>query len=103
MLNQVVIVGRLINEPKLEEKEKGKESVITLVMPRGFKNKEGVYETDYIDVTLLDSIAEHVYEYCKKNDLIGVKGSVRKLSSDTEMKIVAEKITFLSTGKKEDL
>lgn len=109
MLNQTVIVGRLVKDPELKETDNGsKVTNITLAVPRSFKNSAGEYETDFISCVLWKGIAENTVEYCKKGDLLGVKGRVQTRSyEDTEekkhfvMEIVAEKVTFLSS-KKED-
>ena len=53
-------------------------------------------------------IAENTVEYCKKGDLVGIRGHIQTRMSDTEddkkrqyVEVVAEKITFLA-GKKAD-
>jgi single-strand DNA-binding protein len=94
MLNQIVLVGRLVN---IESDEK---TIITLAVPRSFKNSEGEYETDYIPVTLWGTIAKNTEEYCKKGDLVGVKGRV--VGENGTIELVAEKVTFLSSKKEED-
>ena len=48
MLNQVVLVGRLVKDPELVETENNKKiSRITIAIPRSFKNMNGEYETDF--------------------------------------------------------
>ena len=75
MLNQVIIVGRLVEKPIVEENENEKKVCnITLAVQRSYKNAEGVYETDFIKCTLWNGIAENTAEYCEKGDLVGVKG-----------------------------
>ena len=99
MLNQVVMVGRLVEKPIIEENENGKKICnITLAVPRSYKNAEGVYDTDFIKCTLCNGIAENTAEYCYKGDLIGVKGRLQCLSGN-ELQVVAEKVTFLSNNK----
>ena len=99
MLNQVVIVGRLVKKPIVEENENGKKvCIITLAVPRDFKNDEGIYDTDFIKCTLCDDIAEKTIEYCYKGDLVGVKGILQCLSGN-ELQLIAEKISFLSSGR----
>lgn len=99
MLNQVVIVGRLVEKPIVEENENGKEVCnITLAVPRSFKNADGIYETDFIKCTLWNGIAENTAEYCNKGDVIGVKGRLECLSGN-ELQLIAEKVSFLSSGK----
>ena len=48
MLNQTVIVGRIVRDPELRETESGnKVTNITLAVPRSYKNADGEYETDF--------------------------------------------------------
>ena len=99
MRNQVVLVGRLVGNPILEENQNGKKvCIITLAVPRDFKNDEGIYETDFIKCTLCNVIAENTAEYCKKGDLVGVKGRLECLGG-SELQVVAEKVSFLSSGR----
>ena len=101
MLNQVVIVGRLVEKPIVEENENGRKvSEITLAVPRSYKNAEGIYETDFIKCTLWNGIAENTAEYCDKGDLVGVRGRLQCLSGN-ELQLIAEKVSFLSSGKTE--
>lgn len=109
MLNQVVLVGRIVNEVELKEIENGKKIAnITLAIPRTFKNADGVYETDFINCIVYNNIAESLKEYCVKGDLVGAKGSLRSEHIENEdgtstykMMFVADKITFLSSKKSE--
>lgn len=109
MLNQIVLVGRLVKDPVLKGTEQGKKrSFITLAIPRSFKNAEGSYDTDFIDCILWDGIAKNTAEYCKKGDVIGVKGRLqsRKYEIDNTTKfvieVIAEKVTFLTSHKEAD-
>lgn len=108
MLNQLVIVGRLVKDPELRETEDGRKVTnITLAVPRSYKNSDGEYETDYVDCVLWSTVAETTSEYCKKGDLLGVKGRVQtrtieKDNSKTKVvEVVTEKVTFLSSRKQE--
>ena len=99
MLNQVVIVGRLVKKPIVEENENGRKvSEITLAVPRSFKNAEGIYETDFIKCTLWNGIAENTVEYCDKGDIVAVKGRLQCLGGN-ELQVVAESTSFLSSGR----
>lgn len=98
MLNQAILVGRLVEDPKIITNESGKKfSNITIGVPRNFKNEDGIYETDFIEITLWNNVAENTAQYCKKGDLIGIKGRLERLG--VELRVVAEKITFLSSNK----
>ncbi len=106
MLNQVVLVGRLVKDPELVESDSNKKmSRITIAIPRSFKNMNGEYESDFINCILWDSVAKSTVEYCKKGDIVGVKGRIqsRTVETDDEKKyyvdVVAERVTFLSNKK----
>lgn len=96
MLNQIVLVGRLMETPVVEE---GKVNV-TIAVPRSFKNEAGEYETDFIPVTLFNGVATNTAEYCKKGDMVGVKG--RMQSVEGKLELVAEKVTFLTSSRKSE-
>lgn len=110
MLNQVVLVGRLVRDPEIQELENKKKVLrITLAVPRSFKNSSGIYETDFIDCTLWDMVAKNTTDYCSKGDIIAVKGRIETNMVEKEDKtkkyyqtVIAEKVTFLATKKKED-
>ena len=109
MLNQTVLVGRIVRDPEIKETENGaKLSNLTLAVPRSYKNEEGVYETDFIDVTLWNNIAQSTSEYCKKGDLVGVKGRIQTDSYEKDgekkllMKVIADRVTFLSSKSKSE-
>ena len=100
MLNQVVIVGRLVERPIVEENQSGRKvSEITLAIPRSYKNDEGLYDTDFIKCILWNSIAEKTAEYCYKGDIVAVKGRLQCLNGNELQVVVAEKVTFLSSNK----
>ena len=110
MLNQVVLVGRLTKDLEVKELEDGKKVTnMTLAIPRSFKNAEGEYETDFVECTLWNNIAENTAEYCKKGDIVGVKGRLQTNNYEKEdgskvfkLDVVAEKVTFLSSRSKEE-
>ena len=110
MLNQTVLVGRLVKEPELHQTENGKKVTnITLAVPRSYKNMNGEYDTDFISCVLWSGIAEHTVEYVKKGDLLGVKGRIQtRTYEDLEAnrkyitEVVAEKVTFLSSKNKDE-
>ena len=107
MLNQVVLVGRLVRNPELRMTESNKNvTTITLAIPRSFKNMNGEYDTDFIDCILWENTAKSTVEYCKKGDIIGIKGRLQSRIVEKEekqylMELIAEKVTFLSSTSKE--
>ncbi len=110
MLNQVVLVGRLTQDPTVEESEKGiKRTVVNVAVNRGFKNSDGIYETDFIRCILWNIVAENTSLYCRKGDVIGIKGRIQTSSYEKDgetkyaMDIIAEKVTFLSSKHPEEI
>lgn len=105
VLNQIIIVGRLVKDPFIRETDSGiKVSNITLAVDRNFKNSNGEYETDFLDCILWKGIAASTAEYCRQGDLIGVKGRLQSrvyVNDNGDKKytkeVVAEKVTFLNT------
>ncbi len=106
MLNNVVLVGRLTKDPEVITTEKGnKRSFIVVAVPRSFKNSDGKNDSDFIKCILWNIVAEHTCEYCRKGDIVGIKGRIQTntyekdgvMVYDTE--VVAERITFLSDSK----
>lgn len=110
MLNQVVLVGRLTKEVEVKELENGKKVAnITLAIPRSYKNADGEYETDFVECVLWDGVATNTSEYCKKGDIVGVKGRLQMSTYDKEdgtkqykLEVIAEKLTFLSSRKESE-
>lgn len=101
MLNTVTIVGRLIVDPTIEE---GK-GIITIAVPRPFKNEEGEFDTDNIECRVYKNILNQTKEYCRKGDIVGIKGRIEADTKYDEEKniisnsiyIVVERLTFLSS------
>lgn len=109
MLNQVIIVGRMTKDIEVQETKTGKKvSKITLAVPRSYKNDEGVYDTDFVDCTLWQMMAENTAEYCKKGDVVGVKGRLETKTYEDEngkhtvQEVIAEKVSFLSSRKEKE-
>lgn len=99
MLNQIVLVGR-ITDIRIEEIDDDKKvAFLKLSVPRPYKNSQGEYDTDVVPVIIYGGIADNVANYCNKGDLVGAKGRVE--SDDEGIKIIAEKVTFLSSKAEE--
>ena len=96
MLNQVVLVGRLAKAPKIYDNK----GILTLKVPRPYKNSEGEYENDLIPVNITGPILENARNYLTVGSLVGVKGRIEADQSRTDgrIKIIVEKISFLSNG-----
>lgn len=93
MLNQFVVVGKILTMPrKLIGLEEGQYCFEVVVPRAGTSNT-----TDRITCITTENIATNMYSYTSLQDIIGVKGSIRTIN-DT-MYVFAEKVTFLSTHR----
>ena len=106
MLNQVILVGRLTSDLEVKEVGESKVANFSLAVPREYKNAEGEYETDFINCSVWGNIATNTAEYCKKGDLVGIKGRLQTENYEDKegnkryaTKVNVEKVTFLSTKK----
>lgn len=101
MINNVVLTGRIIEEPKLRETATGiKYATVLLEVERSFKNKNGIYDTDKISVTAWKDTAVTVKDMCKVGDIVGIRGRVQSYSVEKESQtfynyeIIAEHFSF---------
>ena len=107
-MNQLFLVGRLTKDPEILKNGGLTQCRVTLAVKRQFKNPNGVYDTDFITCTVWNVIAQRVSEYCKKGDLISLKGRIQNnnyLGKDEKMvytyEIIAEQVSFMQKENNE--
>lgn len=78
-----------------------------MAVDRKFKNPDGKYETDFINCTVWNVVAEKLCEYCKKGDMDAVKARVQNNNytdkNDNKVysyEFIAEQVFFLQQSKK---
>lgn len=98
MNNHVVLIGRINNDIEKIENDDTTTYRLMLNITRNFKNQDGDYENDFIPIQLMSYVGRNVFEYCKKNDLVGVRGRIESKEGKA-IQIIAEKITFLSNNQ----
>lgn len=87
MINQVTLIGRVVEKPTLRDYEgEFKVATLTLAVARPFKNMEGNVDTDFIKITLWNTVAENTCEYTDKGDIVGIKG--RLMVRDSEVSFI---------------
>lgn len=103
MINNVVLTGKVVELPQLQESAIGiKYANVLLEVTRPFKNSSGVYNVDRIPVVLWRDIAEVACEVCKIGDLLGVKGWIQshEISKDNQTyytyEVVVEHVSFMT-------
>ena len=102
------MIGRLTKDPELQKIDGKTICKINIAVKRQFKNIDGIYETDFITCTVWNVIAERVFEFCKKGDMISVKGRLQNNNyvnkDDAKVytyEVVAEQISFMQTSTRE--
>lgn len=105
MINEVIIVGKLAKDPILNQTNSGhKISNIILETVRHYKNSYGLYESDFIEITLWHGMAQTICDTCEIGSMIAVKGRIqpRTFLEETHkhyscLEIIAEKVTILDS------
>lgn len=108
-MNQLFLVGRLTKDPVLKKADGKSNCFITVACKRQYKNSDGIYETDFINCTVWNVIAERICEFCKKGDLISVKAHIQNnnyIDKDERQvysyEIIADQISFMQSQKKDE-
>ena len=104
MLNQVVLVGRLVKDPDIRRTSNG--NAITNFTLAISESKEN---TDFIDCRAFKQNAENLANYKHKGDLIGVSGKLKKdvwkdQQGNTQSRtyVIANYIEYLANAKAND-
>lgn len=74
-MNKVILVGRLTKEVVVNQATNNKEySFNTIAVKRDYKNKDGKYDCDYINMTIQEPLTTYLKNYVSKGDLVAVEG-----------------------------
>lgn len=98
MVNQVFLIGRIVEIKNIDN-----HTEITISIPRTYRNINGQYDNDLISCEISQRMIYELEKYCKLGNLVGIKGKIAKLDKDKEMRVIAEKMTFLSNRKTEEV
>src|SRR5690606_17352165 len=103
MINRVVLVGRLAQDPELRYTPNGVAvTTFTLAVNRRFTNQHGEREADFINIVTWRQQAETCANYLKKGRLVGVDGRLQMRSYENSegrrskvAEVVADTVQFL--------
>ncbi|MFW5998251.1 MAG: single-stranded DNA-binding protein [bacterium] len=102
MLNKVILLGRLVQDPELRYSNKGVPfCCFTLAVDRNYTNSEGEKETDFLDIISWNKLAENCTNYLKKGNLTAVEGRIQIRKNTKEDRtyinpeIIARSVQFL--------
>lgn len=107
MLNKIMIVGNVINDPRISMTASNKIKVANfrIACVRKFRPKSGILkeETCYVSVTAWLGLAEICENNLKKSDKVYIEGSLQsKQLNDSKMSVVeilADRIQILTPKK----
>ncbi|WP_285121497.1 single-stranded DNA-binding protein [Lactococcus petauri] len=78
MINNVVLVGRVVRDPELRYTPQNTAvATFTLAVNRRFKNAQGEREADFINCVIWRQPAENLANWAKKGTLVGITGSIQ--------------------------
>jgi single-strand DNA-binding protein len=109
MLNNVILVGRLVAEPEVKILDSGLSvAKVTLAVNRSFRTSEGDTETDFISCSLWEGVATAASTYCKKGSIIAVKGRLAEKVTPIilengekvnfhSVEVIGERVSFIKT------
>jgi len=115
-MNKVILIGNLTKDPEISTTNSGVSVCrFTLAVQRKFRNEQGEYEADFLNVVVWRELAELTHKYLSKGKKAAVVGRIQTRSYDAAdgtkrytTDIVAEEVEFLSSrsgddeGKKEE-
>lgn len=108
-MNKVILSGNLCQDIELKQTQGGK-SVVTnsIAVRREYKNEQGTYDSDFINLVIWGAQAEYLSKYAHKGDRVELCGrwTVRKYQANdgttrTVNECVVESITAFSKPKEE--
>ncbi len=109
MINSVVLVGRLGNDPEMRYSPSGMaitkfRLAVTRRRGRAAEGEDRREETDWLDIVTFGSVAENCGQYLDKGALVGIEGRVQSRSWETQegqkryaVEIVANNVQFLES------
>ncbi len=77
-MNKIILIGRVTKDTELTTTTNGVNvAKNTIAVNRKFRNADGQYDADFINIVAWRNIADLLNKYVKKGDRIGVVGSVQ--------------------------
>lgn len=110
LINKVVLSGNLCKDIELKTTSSGKTTLTnSIAVKRDFKNADGEYDSDFVNVVFWGNQAEYVDKYLSKGSKIGVVGRLQTRTYENNngdkvfvTEVVVESVESFSTPKKEN-
>ena len=110
MINNVVLVGRLVRDPELRYTPSNRAvATFSLAVNRNFKGQNGEREADFINCVIWQQQAENLANWAKKGALIGITGRIQTRNYENQQgqrvfvtEVVADNFQLLESRKDRD-
>lgn len=109
-MNRIILSGRMTKDVELRHTQTGTAvAKFNVAVKRNVKNKEGKYDSDFINCIAYNQLGEMISKYFKKSSRIGLIGRIQS-GSYTNQKgdkvyttdIVVDEVEFLDEKPKEE-
>ena len=102
-MNTVNLIGNLTRDPELRYSKSGTAiASCNIAVQRRFKNQNGEYESDFINIKAFSKTAELLAEHFRKGSKLGITGNIQTGSYENQQgqkvyttDVVVEIITFV--------
>ncbi len=109
-LNKVILIGYLTANPELKQTNSGTNVCsFSIGVSRRFKDANGKYQSDFINIVAWRNTAEFVCKYFQKCSAICVVGSIQTRSYQiqngekrTAVEVVADEVSFVENKKSDE-
>jgi single-strand DNA-binding protein len=110
MLNRVILIGHLANDPELKYTPSGiAVSTFRVAVSRPFTNAQGERDADFIDIVAWRQTAEFAANYLGKGRLVAIEGRLQVRSYQTQdgskrrvTEVVCDNLKALNRPKETD-
>lgn len=77
-MNIVSLVGRLTKDVELKQSQQGKSiAKTTIAVKRDFKNAEGKYDSDFMNLIAFGTTADFMNKYFAKGSMVAITGKIQ--------------------------
>ena len=84
MINSVVLVGRIVNDPEMRYAQSGTQITKFRIAVDRTRVQEGQQDTDFINIVCFGKTAEFVSQYMDKGSLVGIEGRLQVRQYDDD-------------------
>lgn len=106
-MNSINLIGRLTENPEMRQTQSGTAVTnFSIAVPRDYKDQNGEYPTDFIQIQAWRHTAEFVCKYFVKGARVGVTGQIqtskykdRDGNNRTSVYVVASAVDFADAKK----